>query len=211
MKKLLLSILLMLSPIVATNLYATEPEWFMEAEEKIEFQQQMAMPNAISFNVGYYSVENILTSLSGLLFAFDKNIQETRQYTTPTVGIRYLHTLNRTFTVGCAANFSSFIREGVRQSNGVKVKQNCNNVALSAECRFTYLRKGIFKMYGTLGLGVSYWNIIEQAEATDAQHGAFFNFNVSPLGMRLGKQVGGFLEFGLGYRGLVSAGVDVRF
>ena len=158
-----------------------------------EYLTQMEMPNAISVNVGYYSVENILTSLSGILFAFDPDTHETSTFTAPTVGVRYMRTISPVITAGCALHYSAFIRNAVREADNATSKQNCNNIALSAEIRFTYLRRGILKMYGS------------------PQHGPFFNFNISPLGLRIGRQVGGFVELGLGYRGLVAAGFDIRF
>ena len=174
-----------------------------------EYLTQMEMPNAISVNVGYYSVENILTSLSGILFAFDPDTHETSTFTAPTVGVRYMRTISPVITAGCALHYSAFIRNAVREADNATSKQNCNNIALSAEIRFTYLRRGILKMYGSVGLGVSYWNIVEKN--VEPQHGPFFNFNISPLGLRIGRQVGGFVELGLGYRGLVAAGFDIRF
>ncbi|MDZ7738042.1 MAG: hypothetical protein U5K32_03030 [Bacteroidales bacterium] len=39
----------------------------------------------------------------------------------------------------------------------------------------------------------------------------FRHFQVSPLGFRLGKQIGAFAEIGFGYKGILNAGISAYF
>ncbi len=205
--------LALLATMLMSEAYARTPA--TESKPRLEFQEQMKTPNAISVNIGYMSLENVLTSMSEIIFAFTKPPLTKSQFITPPVGVRYMRTLNPTITLGCTANYSGYFREGalVNQDTGVEqpYKHSCNNISVAVECRFTYFRKGIVKLYGSVGLGCAYWNIVDTLNDEPTTHGVFPTVNLSPFGIRLGRKVGGFVEVGLGYRGLVSGGVDIRF
>jgi hypothetical protein len=69
------------------------------------------------------------------------------------------------------------------------------------------------RLYGSFSYGVS---IFEDAKAGDPNHfdesGAKpWAFQGTPFGIRIGRQFAGFCEIGLGYKGLVHGGIELRF
>jgi len=88
-------------------------------------------------------------------------------------------------------------------------------MTFAMEPKFNYVSKPAFQLYGYLGLGAT---IVTFADATfddgskaEITRLPYFNVHFTPIGMRFGKEVGGFLEFGYGYKGILNAGVSFRF
>ncbi len=102
---------------------------------------------------------------------------------------------------------------------------------LSPEITVTYFgfHKGFVRVYGTLGIGISYRNEIDTYDTgyylsnyangvnklgnslvlTDSHFQ--FNMYVSFLGIHVGRKLGCFIESGLGYKGLLNIGTSYKF
>ena len=81
------------------------------------------------------------------------------------------------------------------------------------EHAFRYINKPVFQMYSGFAIGYTIKNInyemnTGEKESSDANHMAF-QFNA--VGFRFGKQIGGFFEFGYGYKGIFNGGISARF
>lgn len=84
-----------------------------------------------------------------------------------------------------------------------------NYVGLMLTARFNYLNKGIWRLYGQISLGA-------MCEITKNNLGTHTwwspNFQLTFLGVSVGKKYYGFLEFpAIGTLGFVNAGFGVRF
>lgn len=66
-----------------------------------------------------------------------------------------------------------------------------------------------FQFYGTGGAGF----FVKQSSLYDTQTTNEFGltFQVSPVGLRIGKRVGVFMELGYGYKGIFNGGLSIRF
>ena len=90
------------------------------------------------------------------------------------------------------------------------------NLTIAAECKYKYLDKKIITLYGYLGVGYSillsrnYFTTVDPGLPFGDKIQNHFNMHITPIGMRLGKKVSGFLEIGLGYKGLLNAGVSLN-
>lgn len=71
------------------------------------------------------------------------------------------------------------------------------------------------KMYGAASVGLTVFDDFSTYRDLYAHHtdesGAKLTGHVSPFGIRIGRQLGGFLEVGLGYKGLFNFGMSYRF
>lgn len=71
------------------------------------------------------------------------------------------------------------------------------------------------KMYGTASVGLSVFDDFYVYNDIYSHHrdesGAKLTGHVSPFGIRIGRKLGGFLELGLGYKGLFNFGMSYRF
>jgi hypothetical protein len=93
-------------------------------------------------------------------------------------------------------------------------KQVYYTIAAEVKCIYTQRFRSCF--YGVLGLGISHFN-----ESYDYYDGGFDEYNrtrgsipniqVTPFGFRYGGDFAGFLEIGLGYKGLLSCGLSYNF
>ena len=77
---------------------------------------------------------------------------------------------------------------------------------LAAELTFKYVCHPTWELYALFGLGVTVAIMPEVSFPTST----FLNAHFSPIGLRVGKSVGGFIEFGYGYKGVLNAGISVR-
>ncbi len=85
---------------------------------------------------------------------------------------------------------------------------------LAAEATFHYVQTAVVQLYATAGAGASLYDQKYTADGSGRRESdslLFFNFQATPIGIKIGKAVGGFAELGVGYKGIVSAGVFARF
>ncbi len=71
------------------------------------------------------------------------------------------------------------------------------------------------KLYGGGGFGMTIFDDFNTYSNVYAHHydesGPKVTGYVSPIGMRIGRKLGGFVELGFGYKGLVHGGISYRF
>ena len=127
---------------------------------------------------------------------------------------KYGYALHPDFQVGISASFErstgEFTIDGEKAGSVERKYYN-----LAAEGQYYYLNKPAFKLYGLLGLGLT-WSKPE-AHIPDAYKDFYLrqrehpSFQVTPIGFRVGKKLGLSAAMGFGYAGFLSAGLDYKF
>lgn len=87
------------------------------------------------------------------------------------------------------------------------------DIVLAPELTLVYMSKPLFQAYGSIGTGVSRYSEnrnYDNAGGHSKTEGVAIEGNITFLGLRIGRQLGGFLELGVGYKGVVSGGVSYR-
>ncbi|NVK05819.1 MAG: hypothetical protein HWD92_13420 [Flavobacteriia bacterium] len=75
-----------------------------------------------------------------------------------------------------------------------------------------YYKTDWVEMYSTFQMGVTFENVRYQVDDESARYSwSYFNLHTTLYGLRVGQQLGGSFELGLGYQGIVRVGVDYRF
>jgi hypothetical protein len=70
---------------------------------------------------------------------------------------------------------------------------------------YTYLKKGIFELYGSVSAGA-------MLDLSQMKSNTIFAFQANPIAMRLqGKKLGYFIEGGVGFKGIITTGLYYRF
>lgn len=86
------------------------------------------------------------------------------------------------------------------------------NTIAALELDYRWVYKPSFQLYSGLGAGLRFrkgrYHVGDELETTD---NTFPTFHVNALGLRFGKQVGLFLELGLGYKGVLNGGLSAQF
>jgi hypothetical protein len=97
---------------------------------------------------------------------------------------------------------------------------NYNFFTPAIDLNVLYIAKEKFKLYGDLGLGytiglIDYKNVEYKFSHNPDKKARkmynHFNFQFSPIGFKFGNRAGGFVEFGFGYRGIISGGFFANF
>lgn len=87
-----------------------------------------------------------------------------------------------------------------------------NYHTIAGELQFNYIAKPYFRLYSGLGLGLTnytekYRPTTGNTETNSATH---FNFQVTPIGLKVGNAIGFFGEVGFGYKGVICVGLYTR-
>ena len=143
-------------------------------------------------------------------------------------GIGYRYHVNR-FRIGVDCGFgavsSKIIHSGMKMPTA---KEQELNFLFLPVAEFVYFRSGLFELYGSAAVGADFTRRSEKEFSTSTrgadisgvtetavrQSDSFTSFawQVNPVALRVGNhRIGGFLEAGLGYKGIVTAGVSFKF
>ena len=131
-------------------------------------------------------------------------------------GLGYRYTLNR-FKVGIDLGFArSSSKLTFTDENSPSIKEHNLNFLILPTAEFVYFRKGLFEMYGSAGAGINLERHTEDALNSKASHKSDLNtsfaYQVNPVGISIGNnRIGGFLEAGLGSKGFITAGMNLKF
>ena len=80
---------------------------------------------------------------------------------------------------------------------------------VAPEMNVLYVKNPTFKLYGNFGVGLTFGMIHFKNVANETNHkwSKYINYQLAPVCFRFGSNIGGFIELGWGYKGLVNGGV----
>ncbi len=144
----------------------------------------------IAIGYGYYSIYNFANG---------------RPYSASsgTGGLTYRYYINKNVTLGLGIGYENIRTWG-------------SFLTFTPEMTFCYLdtRHDLIRvrLYGAVSYGVTIFDdlTITQGQA-DRSGPWFYGFQATPFGIRIGRQIAGFAEIGLGYKGLIHGGLAFRF
>jgi len=117
--------------------------------------------------------------------------------------ITYRYYLTRNVTIGLGLGYEDIPTWGIF-------------VTVAPELTFAYLdtrrARVRVKLYGAVSYGVTMFQnkTLQPGEADNSGPWAY-GFQATPFGIRVGRQFAGFVEVGMGYKGLVHGGIALRF
>jgi len=135
---------------------------------------------------------------------------------TPSIGYRYW--FNKRIGIGVHFAFDknsveAIHRDTIRHEWEWRV-HNRYFYTVAMDVNWSYMCKPICQLYGNAGMGVTLVQFSDN-KATDPdarlKQFPFFNMHISPFGVRVGRDIAGFAEFGWGYKGFINAGLSVKF
>ncbi|MDI3321846.1 outer membrane beta-barrel protein [Pinibacter soli] len=87
-----------------------------------------------------------------------------------------------------------------------------NFYTIAAEADYRYIKKEKFHLYSGLGLGYTFSNetLTPISGAEKKTSSGSFDLQIIGIGARYGSNVGGFVELGFGYKGMICAGFFFR-
>ena len=85
---------------------------------------------------------------------------------------------------------------------------NYDSFTLMPLVRFAWLRKGVVQLYSGVGLGI---NFARAEEPKRKYYEAVIAHDLTFLGISVGRNLFGYVDVGVGQRGIVSMGIGYRF
>jgi hypothetical protein len=88
------------------------------------------------------------------------------------------------------------------------IKDINNTLALEVTFAYPYGKNGFVRPYAILGFGYSQCQTTYSYSSgtTSNESNTHTNFQITPIGVRIGGAFAGFVEFGAGYKGLLNGG-----
>ena len=173
--------------------------------------------NEIGVMYGVGSASNVI-SVFGAVFTFSAGKQT--NFWGP-VGVEYYHHVSRVVSLGAVATYA-----GCKWDRPFKqeVTLNSRYISVMPSVKFNWLRKKRFGMYSAVSAGVMLASIgntdrvkkegegstSDSSKARDETECAFM-FQATAVGAEVGGACRGFLELGVGEKGIVCAGLRYRF
>jgi hypothetical protein len=137
-----------------------------------------------------------------------------KDYTNSFYGVadlEYLRYVNPWIRVGASFSVNP-ISTVIRTKSGRELTWTYYVFSLMPRVDFIYVRKGILSMYSGVQAGAAFifWQD-KQGSSTSTDFGVEPAFHVNIFGVRVGKEIGAFMEWGVGYRGTFNIGVSGKF
>lgn len=167
----------------------------------------------VSAGVGFFTTSEIIgvfsnvlaTGLSGGLYSADESY-------TGAYHVSYKYRFTERFAFGGTALYEH--ADAIAKSNNEEFGKYKNNYyTLAAEADYRYINNGYLKLYGLVGAGATLYSqkFVPNTGDSETNSKVHFNFQITPIGIKIGKTVGAFAEAGFGYKGILSAGLFANF
>jgi hypothetical protein len=125
----------------------------------------------------------------------------------------YHRYLGKIVAIGFSGTIDA-IRHSIEFDKETSFRSSATVISFMPAINFHYIRTNLVSVYGGGSAGVAAW--IYKTDYTDNSLNAsgikwMFAYQLTLIGMRVGKDVGGFIEMGCGYQGMVKAGLSLKF
>ena len=132
-------------------------------------------------------------------------------YTSGTWSLSYDYRFKKWFDLGLTLSYYGEYSRSYSNRNSSPVGRNrAHAVTVMPMARFTWLNRRWVRMYSSLGLGATFGYGRFDTEGSRPEN-AMIAFQVTPVGISVGRSFFGFAEIGLGAQGALMMGVGYRF
>jgi len=201
LKHLVLNTILLLA--IATSAYAQE-------------NTGKANRNEVRIGYGLLTMPEVVNSLMTTWSAIGINISmdSVTDYTSSLHGIatlEYHRFLTKWLTLGGSVSLNP-INTILRTKSDLTLTWSYYVLNVMPRVNFYYVNKDIVSLYSGVeaGLATILWSDRKGFSAS-TDMGVAMAFHINAFGIRVGKQIGGFMEWGYGFRGVVNFGLSARF
>jgi hypothetical protein len=126
----------------------------------------------------------------------------------PALTVYYRYHASRLISVGGNFAYQKFDRELYFLDETVS-KNSINYYTFMGRVDFNYVRTRLVRMYSGIALGL--YNASESGERVEDDSETKVGLQVNAVGLRVGKQLAGYLELGFGFNGILAAGITYEF
>jgi opacity protein-like surface antigen len=171
--------------------------------------------HTLEVGIGLWNTNEIINTFSDMIVSsLPSSIKMKDDNSYGSIHLGYKYNLTDRFALGGLAAFDYARSKGLFVENEVGIFHK-RHYTLAVETEYAYICSEKFTMYGLAGIGGTLYtlNYVDHKNNSqnDSNTNPYMTFQVTPIGLRFGKNIGGFLEFGFGYRGIVNAGMFMKF
>jgi hypothetical protein len=125
----------------------------------------------------------------------------------------YRRELGRVINLGLMASFNSISYEALFDK-GTMFRTEAVVLSVMPVIHAHYLKKEWISVYSGLALGGAYWKYSTDfspgSAKRDVEHKWLFSYQFDAIGIRVGKTIAGYSEWGFGYQGSIKFGLSVK-
>lgn len=150
-------------------------------------------------------------------FSFGTYQQENKHYTGG-LFLTYKYALKDRWLLGFTAGYDGASGDLLNKDGNFKGDYVTSYVSTIASVDYRYLMRDKVQLYSGIGVGATLLSDKSKAinpdtnsEETDINNQVFFDFQINLIGVRVGKALAGFAELGVGYKGIINAGISYQF
>ena len=121
-----------------------------------------------------------------------------------TLSLTYNYRLTKMFGIGGVFSFSN----RTKKWDGNNLKEKLNYYTIMPRVKAEWIHGRIFTLYSSIAAGVT---IYSDKIGDESESKVCFGWQVSPVGIEVGKSIAGFAELGVGQLGIGQLGVRCRF
>jgi opacity protein-like surface antigen len=173
------------------------------------------MNNEVSLSYGIGSKQQAASEIGTALFSIlDFSMDKTNiDNVAGPVIIRYSNNLSRNMNFGLGLSYTGIgLSDKNTDSPAGITKYNVKFYTMLANVNFIYNPDNMIKLYSGAGGGMTFASSdITTPEKTETNNTQTFAYHLNALGIRIGKNVAGFIELGYGYNGIINGGVSLKF
>jgi hypothetical protein len=173
-------------------------------------EAQTMSRNEVQIGAGIYANEHVamdmLENFVRSLFGSEPKTLEPKTM----ANLSYYYRVKPKIAVGMGIGYNSAEYRGMHEKAN-KPGYRTKTAVMAFEMKLYYKEKDNVSLYGGAGFGNFYRQdqLISYPDQTYSD--TAITFQITPLGIRLGKRVGAFVELGYGYKGIANVGVSGRF
>jgi hypothetical protein len=182
----------------------------------VRAQEKPVANNEIRLGYGVLTGPEMVNSLMSVWPAigikiFTDTITDYRCSFYGAASLEYMRVIRPWLRIGASVSLNP-ISTVIKGNSGLEFTYNYYLLTLMPRVDFYYVNKGLFSMYSGLQLGASliFWQD-RTGKSTSTDGGISAAFHVNAFGIRIGKEIGAFMEWGFGFRGIVNVGVSGKF
>lgn len=173
-----------------------------------------AQRNSLSIGYGLVTTDQFITSFSSALAGAFAGSSATNIKSTGAIALSYHHfnAANRA-GLGVALVYDKLSSDIVNSSKTKISSSTTQAITAALEGKLKYNKGEHFNLYGLLGAGYTFNKTTYDPPPASGKesNNSHFNFQVTPIGVQFGGAVKGYVELGVGYKGLVSGGLQFNF
>lgn len=192
---------------------------FVKAQDNSASMSMNENKHELRLTVSDGITQGLVSSMGGGIADAVLGSKRTDQSYSMVYGLGYRYAIGR-FKVGGDLGFSHAKSNlTLNGDNAVSLKERELNFMVLPSAEFVYFKRRLVELYGGVGAGVSLLRHTESGQtemgkkaAKKADLTTSFAYQVNPIAVRVGNnRIGGFAELGFGYKGFLTAGINLKF